>query len=110
MQKTKLLTIITNTIDEHKGQNVTVVDVQNKTSITDFMVLATATGGRHAKALANHIITSVKSCDATVLGVEGSGSDWVLLDLDCVVVHIFTAQARDFYQLEKLWTVDRKIA
>lgn len=102
----KLLTIIAEVIDEKKGQNMTVIDVINKTSIMDYMVIVTAISSRHANALAHYVSEKAKQNNFTPLGIEGQqGSDWVLLDLGDVVLHIFTAQARDFYQLEKLWSI-----
>lgn len=108
MQTDKLLNIVQTVLDERKGQELLTIDVQNKTSITDYMVLATGTSDRHIKSLAEHVNVAVKEEGHIPLGVEGGeGSDWVLLDLGDVIVHIMTAQAREFYQLEKLWTVER---
>jgi len=108
MQTKQLLQIITDVLDEHKGENVTVLDVEEKTSVTDYMVVATSTSERHAKSLSGYVLEKVKKQGLTPLGVEGEqGSDWVLLDLGDVILHLMTAKARDFYQLEKLWSVDR---
>ncbi len=100
--------MVTEVLDEHKGENITVLDVIGKTSVTDYMVLVTATSERHAKSLANYVLKKAKEIDFTPLGVEGlTGSDWVLLDLGDIVLHVMTAKARDFYELEKLWSVER---
>jgi len=108
MQTKDLLKIVENVLDDNKGQDITVLDVIGKTSITDFMVLVTSTSERHAKALCDYVLEEVKEKGITPLGVEGGqGSDWVLLDLGDVILHVMTAQAREFYQLEKLWSVDR---
>ncbi|KAF3978738.1 MAG: ribosome silencing factor [Methylococcales symbiont of Iophon sp. n. MRB-2018] len=108
MQTKKLLKMIEAVLDANKGQNLTVIDVQGKTSVTDYMMVVTATSERHAKALCNHVLEKAKENNFTPLGVEGDqGSDWVLLDLGDVILHIFTAQAREFYQLEKLWSIER---
>ena len=108
MQTKELLKMVENVLDERKGQNITVLDVIGKTSVTDYMVLVTSTSERHAKALSDYVLEKVKVNGFTPLGVEGQqGSDWVLLDLGDVVLHVMTAQAREFYQLEKLWSVDR---
>lgn len=108
MQTKDLLKIVENVLDDNKGQHITVLDVIGKTSITDFMVLVTSTSERHAKALCDYVLEEVKENGITPLGVEGGqGSDWVLLDLGDVILHVMTAQAREFYQLEKLWSVDR---
>ena len=108
MQTKELLKMVENVLNERKGQNITILDVIGKTSVTDFMVLATSTSERHAKALSDYVVEKVKENGVTPLGIEGQqGSDWVLVDLGDVILHIMTAQAREFYQLEKLWSVDR---
>ncbi len=108
MQIKELLKIIENVLDERKGQNIAILDVIGKTSITDYMIIVTATSERHANALAEYVLVQVKENGFSPLGVEGQkGSDWVLLDLGDVILHVMTAQARDFYQLEKLWSVER---
>lgn len=104
----EILKIVQDVLDERKGQNITVLNVEGKTSVTDFMILVTSTSERHAKALSDYVIEKVKENGFTPLGVEGQqGSDWVLVDLGDVILHVMTAQAREFYQLEKLWSVDR---
>ena len=108
MQTEDLLKIVQGVLDERKGQDITVLDVIGKTSITDYMVIVTATSSRHASALTEYVLAEVKERGHVPLGVEGQkSSDWVLLDLGDVVLHVMTAEAREFYQLEKLWTVDR---
>ena len=107
MQTKELLKMVEGVLDERKGQNITTIDVIGKTSVTDYMVLATSTSERHAKALSDYVVEKVKANGFMPLGVEGQqGSDWVLVDLGDVILHIMTAQAREFYQLEKLWSVD----
>ncbi|HIF53644.1 MAG: ribosome silencing factor [Methylococcales bacterium] len=107
MQTEDLLNMVKDVLDERKGQNITVLNVIGKTSITDYMVVVTSTSERHAKALCQYVLEKAKENQLTPPGVEGlQGSDWVLLDLGDVVLHIFTAKAREFYQLEKLWSVE----
>ena len=108
MQTKELLKMVESVLDERKGQNITTLDVIGKTSVTDYMVLATSTSERHAKALSDYVVEKVKANGFMPLGVEGQqGSDWVLVDLGDVILHVMTAQAREFYQLEKLWSFDR---
>jgi ribosome-associated protein len=107
MQADELLKIIQDTLDERKGTNIKIIDVQGKTSVTDYMVLATGTSDRHVKSLCDYVIEKVKEKGLVPLGVEGGqGSDWILLDLGDVILHVMTAQTREFYQLEKLWQTD----
>ncbi|MDD5410796.1 MAG: ribosome silencing factor [Methylobacter sp.] len=108
MQAEDILKIVQDVLDERKGQHVTTLDVRNKTSFTDYMVLVTGTSDRHLKSLCDYVSEKIKENGVRPLGVEGDlGSDWVLLDLGDVIVHAMTAQAREFYQLEKLWSVDK---
>jgi len=108
MQTKDLLKIVEGVLGDRKGQEITVLDVIGKTSVTDYMVVVTATSQRHAKSLADYVLVEVKENGVKPLGVEGQqNSDWVLLDLGDIILHVMTAEARDFYQLEKLWSVDR---
>ncbi len=107
MQVQKLLEMIKDVLEEHKGADLTVLDVEGKTSVTDFMVLVTSTSERHGKSLANYVVEKVKEHGLLPLGVEGQqGSDWVLVDLGDIILHIMTGAAREYYDLEKLWTVN----
>ena len=107
MQVEELLNCVQDVLDERKGQNITTLDVRSKTSFTDYMVVVTGTSDRHLKSLCEYIIEKAREKDFKPLGMEGDlGSDWVLLDLGDVIVHAMTAQAREYYQLEKLWSVD----
>jgi len=104
MQIEELRTDILRVLDEKKALDIVQIDVQGKTSICDFMLVATGTSERQLQSLANYIGESVKKTGVNPLGVEGKpGSDWVLIDLGDVIVHLMTAKARDFYALEKLW-------
>lgn len=103
-----LLNIVQAVLDERKGQFIATLDVKDKTSFTDYMVIVTGTSDRHLKALSDYVVEAALKHGCKPLGVEGGlGSDWVLVDLGDIVVHLMTAQTREFYQLEKLWTVDR---
>src|SRR5690606_11068820 len=83
------------------------LDVRGKTAITDFMVIATGTSDRHVKALADNVLKEARDAGIRPLGVEGERSaEWILLDLNDVVAHVMVRDVRDFYNLEKLWTVD----
>ena len=108
MQAEEILNIVKTVLDERKGQYITVLDVRGKTSFTDYMVLVTGTSDRHLKSLCDYVIEKLKENGIKPLGIEGElGSDWILLDLGDVIVHAMTAQCREFYQLEKLWSVDQ---
>lgn len=109
MQADELLTIVTQELDERKAENITTIDVIEKTSFTDYMVIATGTSARHIKALCNYVTLALKEQGVTPRGIEGAqGSEWVLMDLDDVILHVMTAQTLEFYQLEKLWSVENQ--
>ncbi len=91
-------------LEDLKAQNITVLDLTGRSSMTDTMVIATGTSSRHAQALADNVSEKSKAAGHMPLGSEGRGnSDWVLIDLGDVVVHVMTAQAREYYDLEGLW-------
>ena len=107
MQADELLAIVTSELDERKAENIITIDVIGKTRFTDYMVIATGTSERHIKALCNYVGSALKEKGVVPRGTEGAqGSEWVLMDLGDVILHVMTAQTREFYQLEKLWSVE----
>ena len=107
MQADELLAIVINELDVRKAENITTIDVIGKTSFTDYMVIATGTSDRHIKALCNYVAMELKEKGVIPRGIEGAqGSEWVLMDLGDVILHVMTAQTREFYQLEKLWSIE----
>jgi len=107
LSEQQLHQLVVDTIDANKGVNITSIDVRGKSSITDYMVIATGTSERHVKALAEHVVTEAKKQGVTPLGIEGmKACDWVLVDMADVMVHIMLEKTRDYYQLEKLWQPD----
>lgn len=104
MDATALKALVIDSLEDLKAQNITVLDVSQRTSITDTMVIATGTSNRHAQAIADNVSVKSKEAGYLPIGSEGRGnSDWVLIDLGEVVVHVMTAQAREYYDLELLW-------
>lgn len=101
-----LTKLAVNALEDLKGQNITVLDVMKLTTVTDTMIICTGTSNRHVKSLAQNVAGDAKHAGHPPLGIEGTEQgEWVLVDLGGVVVHVMQAQARAFYQLEKLWTV-----
>lgn len=102
-----LARIAVDALDDLKGQQITVLEVQKLTTVTDTMIICTGTSNRHVKSLAQNVAEDAKKAGYRPLGIEGADTgEWVLVDLGGVVVHVMQAQARAFYQLEKLWTVE----
>ncbi len=107
MDADTLKTLVVDALEDLKGQQVSVVDVRRKTAITDYMIIASGTSDRHVRSLAEHVVEKAKRVGIKPLGIEGEpGSDWVLVDLCDVVVHVMLPRIRDFYNLEKLWSMD----
>lgn len=91
-------------LEEVKGSDILTIDVRDKTSIADYMLICTGTSNRQLNALVDNVRDKVKAAGQKSLSEEGKGdSDWVLLDLGDVIVHVMTAAARQFYDLERLW-------
>ena len=102
----RLLEIVLTALDDMKGVDVRVIDVRDLTSITDRMVIVSGTSTRHVKALAENVALQAKQHGYKPLGIEGeNAAEWVLVDLADVVVHVMMPEIRDFYALEKLWSV-----
>ena len=99
--------IVVKALEDHKARDIRIIDVRGKTTITDFMVIASGTSSRHVKALAHSIVTEAAAAGVKPLGMEGErDGEWVLVDLCDVVAHIMLPNTREFYGLEKLWSVD----
>ncbi len=95
---------IAGVLDDGKAVDVRVLDVRRLTVITDFMIVASGRSARQVRALTDKVLEAARAEGAAVVGVEGeTQAEWVLVDLGGVVVHLMQPDARDFYQLEKLW-------
>ena len=98
------LTVVQDALDDLKAKNITVLDVADLTDVTECMVIAEGTSTRHVHSVASHVAFKAKQAGFPSLGVEGQGTtDWTLIDLGAVVVHVMMPQARAFYDLEGLW-------
>jgi ribosome-associated protein len=106
MQADELKTIARQALEDRKGLNIVEFDVRDMTSVTDFMLIASGTSDRHVKSLADAVLVACKQAGVQPLGVEGEREgEWVLVDLGDVVVHVMQPRTREFYALEKLWSV-----
>lgn len=102
-----LLELVRNSLVDMKAQDIKEIDVRGKSSITEYMVIATGTSTRHVKSIADNVALDAKKAGVPPLGSEGEESaEWVLVDLNDVVVHVMLAEMRSFYNLEKLWETD----
>ncbi len=100
----QLKQLVVDAIEDIKGADIKIIDVRDKSNVTDIMVIATGNTSRQVKAIADNIVEKAKASGIRPLGVEGEQhAEWILIDLGDVVAHIMQPAIRDFYNLEKLW-------
>jgi ribosome-associated protein len=106
--KTSLLPFTIEALEDLKATEITSLSVEHLTEMTNHMVITTATSKQHCRSLGKHLVVSAKKNDLEILGVEGmEDSEWVLVDLGDVIVHIMLEKTRAFYELEKLWNISK---
>ena len=99
-----LVRTVTNALDDMKAVNVKVLDVRPVTDVSDCMVLASGTSDRHVRSIADRVVELAKAGGFRPIGVEGQrDGEWVLVDLNDVLVHVMLPRVREFYALEELW-------
>ena len=92
-------------LDNNKAQNITIIDLKNKSYIADYMIVASGTSSRHLQSLSENLVTELKKCGINNCRIEGRDSaDWKLVDAHDVIVHLFHPEKREFYNLEKMWS------
>ena len=103
-----LLNQIVRWLDDAKAEEIVTIDLAGKSSIGDFMVVATGRSDRHVGAIAEQIGRKLKELGLGRVRIEGmEACDWVLLDTGDIIVHVFRDEVREFYNLEKMWSADR---
>jgi ribosome-associated protein len=101
-----VVTVVEHALDEMKAVNVKVLNVQKLTDIADTMIIATGNSDRHVRSIADRVVEFAKKAGFRPMGVEGErDGEWVLVDLQDVIVHIMLPRVREFYRLENLWDV-----
>ena len=104
MNTEQLTDCVVQALEDLKAVKTNLLNVRDISHVTDMMVITEGTSSRHVKAIANSVIQSVKDQGLRPLGIEGeNNSEWILVDLGDVVVHVMQAEIREFYQLDKLW-------
>ena len=102
--KPSLKTVVIDALADMKALEVKVLDVRGLTDVADFMVIASGTSDRHVRSVAQRVVERTKEAGFRPHGVEGQqDSDWVLIDLNAMIVHVMLPRVREFYGLEKLW-------
>ena len=93
-------------LEEVKAQNIIALDVRELTGVMDTMIVASGNSNRQVKSLANNVAVEGKQAGYSIIGVEGDDtSEWILVDFGDVIVHIMLPATREFYDLERLWTL-----
>tara|TARA_B100001750_G_scaffold221618_1_gene210329 strand:+ start:437 stop:781 length:345 start_codon:yes stop_codon:yes gene_type:complete len=102
-----LLELTLTTLDDMKANAVNNMNIAKLTSVSDFMIFSTGNSSKHVRSIANKIAENVKKEGHSIIGIEGyERSQWVLIDLGNIIVHIMLAETREFYKLEDLWSQD----
>jgi ribosome-associated protein len=101
---TPLHDVVTTALDDMKAVNVKVLDVRGLTDIADTMVIASGNSDRHVRSIADRVVEKAKAAGFRALGTEGErDGEWVLVDLQDIIVHVMLPRVREFYGLERLW-------
>ena len=103
-----LLRLLIDALEDAKAEDIVSIDLAGKTSLGDFMIVASGRSQRQVGAIADRLIEKLKSVGIRDARVEGMPlCDWVLIDASDVIVHVFRPEVRAFYNLEKIWSTDR---
>ncbi|MCT8999237.1 ribosome silencing factor [Chelativorans intermedius] len=91
-------------LEDSKAENIVSIDIQGKSPLADYMIVASGRSHRHVAAVAEHLIRALKDAGLGTARVEGlAGADWVLIDSGDIIVHVFRPEVREFYNIEKMW-------
>jgi ribosome-associated protein len=104
-KNTDLKSIILDTLDSNKALDIISIDLKNKSSMADFMIIASGTSSRHIQALSEQVLEKLKNNGVKNSKIEGKESlDWKLVDGIDLIIHIFNPEKRKFYEIEKIWS------
>jgi ribosome-associated protein len=99
-----VLDLVNKSLDDDKADDAVVIDLEGKSAIADYLVIASGTSQRHVGAMADHLQRNLKKAGLKKVAIEGASQcDWVLIDAGDVIVHLFRPEVREFYALEKIW-------
>ena len=105
----EILDIAVKSLDDGKAEDIVVMDLQGKTSIANYMIIASGTSQRHVAALAEQVQMKLKAAGYKTESEGEEKTDWVLIDAFDVIIHIFKPEVREFYNLEKMWSAIAEI-
>jgi ribosome-associated protein len=99
-----MLDLVLNSLQDDKAEDIVTIELQGKSQIADYMVVATGRSTRQVAAISQKLADRLKETMGVIARIEGKGAgDWVLLDAGDIIVHVFRPEVREFYQLEKMW-------
>lgn len=106
MNSDALSDLIVAALEDSKGLDIVKLDVRDMTTVTDWMIVASGSSNRHVRGLIDNVSETVKAAGHGPIGIEGEdGGEWILLDLQDALVHVMLPKVREFYNLEKLWSI-----
>lgn len=104
MQREEMRDFLADKADDMKAQDIIVLDVQDKSSVTDYMIVCTGSSKRHVASIADHVAVEAKKAGIEPLGMDGENEgEWVVVDMGTTMLHVMQEAQRELYQLEKLW-------
>jgi ribosome silencing factor RsfS/YbeB/iojap len=110
MQSKRMRETVYSALTDAKAKDICMLDVRKICDFADYMVIVSATSGRHAQSIANKVEEHLSREGRKPLGVEGTRvAEWILVDFGDIVVHVMQSKVRDFYNLEKLWSDGKKV-
>ena len=101
-----LCKLIKKSLNKNKAEEITIINLKKKTSIADYMIICTGTSNRHIIALSNYLNEDLKDLNLNMMNVEGKkNGDWIVVDRGDVIIHLFRSEVREYYNLEKMWSI-----
>ena len=108
MKLAEQIKVVENVIDDLKGEKIVTLNIMKQSDDMEAIIITTGRSIQHVRGIANNVSSEAKRLNMPVLGTEGTdSSEWALVDLGEVVVHVMTEKTREFYKLEKLWSIDK---
>ena len=104
MKLDKIIDIAVNALNDKKALNISAIEIGELTVVAEYFIIATATSSTHVRALADAVEEKLSAAGIEPDHIEGKATGWILLDYSGVVIHIFTAQTREYYNLDKMWS------
>ena len=109
MEAFEIMKIAANALNEKKGMHISAIKIGELSIIAEYMILVTATSSTHVRALSEEVEKKLDEAGVTPHHIEGKATGWILLDYNDVIIHVFSNEAREFYNLDRLWEDGQKL-